>query len=136
MKRLSILAAILLSAFLFERAIAQVNPPGPPVVTYPLNTGTNGTNSTTVTLPAAVGGVTNLALAASQNRRSCFIQNQGSHNMSVSVLANGNNSLTLPPIGGTPPFPGMSCGGQNGIVIGDPLYITGTSGDTVVIWWQ
>ena len=117
--------------FLIAPALAQ-NPPSAPaqVTTVPFNTGVAGTNHSTLTLPLAG----NLALAANGGRHSCIIQYRGSNSISIATNSAMNDPLVLPspPTGLTSVF---QCG-QGGIAIGDPLYITGTSSDTVVLWWQ
>lgn len=93
----------------------------------PSNPGAAG--STTANSTIAVTNTYQLVLAANANRKGCFFQNQGTHNMSVALNAAGTSAVTIAP---NQPF---YCGGS-GIVIGDPIYVTGTMGDAYVIWSQ
>lgn len=113
MKRLTV--ALGLIAFLIGGAVAFAQS----------NTGANHTVTTGGTLPVT----NNLALAANEARKGCIIQNNGTHNMSVGVHQSESFPLILAPNGT------MNCGAE-GMIIGDAVYITGTSGDTYVIWWQ
>lgn len=125
----ALLSALALLLCLVD-ASAQTQQTEPHVVTVPYNTGNAATIPTGGTLPVAVGGVTNLALAANPARNGCIIQNQGTHTMTVYV----NPSLTF----------GLNIAANNGTLncqafvtsLGDPLYITGTAGDIYVLWWQ
>lgn len=108
----------------------QESTPGSPVITYPFNTGIGGTNHATLTLPLTG----NLALAANQFRRGCSIQYKGTNTVNIATNSSMNDALVLPPAT-TNNYPFFTCA-EFGIVIGDPLYITGTSADTVVLWWQ
>ena len=118
-------------SLLVAPALAQ-NPPSAPaqITTVPLNTGVAGTNHSTLTLPLTG----NLALAANGGRRACIIQYRGSNTVSIATNAAMNDPLVLPaPSTNTVSI--FQCG-EFGITIGDPLYITGTAADTVVLWWQ
>lgn len=109
----------------------QAVPIGPdcanPVPVTPSNPGAAG--STTANSTIAVTNTYQLALAASANRKGCFFQNQGTHNMSVALNVGGTSPAILAP------SQQMYCGGA-GIVIGDPIYVTGTAGDAYIIWSQ
>ena len=94
------------------------------------NTGANHTVHVTGTLPVT----NNLALAANESRKGCVIQNQSSHNMSIATNSAMNDPLVLPAEQNGVPS-AFYCNNV-GIVIGDSLYITGTAGDTYVLWWQ
>lgn len=89
------------------------------------NTGANHTVRTGGTLPLT----NNLALAANEARKGCFLQNNGTHNMLVGGAQSESFPITLPP-GGI-----FYCGAE-GMVLGDAIYITGTAADTYVLWWQ
>lgn len=116
---------------LWSWAVAQNPPSAPaPITTVPLNTGPAGVNHTTLTLPLTG----NLALAASSSRHGCIIQYKGSNTVNIATNSSMNDALVLP-APGTNNVSVFNCA-QFGIVLGDPLYITGTSADTVVLWWQ
>lgn len=132
MKRLALCIVLLFAAATMPYVFAQTSTPQPgaPVVTYPFNTGILGTNHSTLTLPLTG----NLALAANANRRACIIQYKGTNTVNIATNASMTDALVLP----APATNNVStflCG-QFGIVIGDPIYLSGTSADTVVLWWQ
>lgn len=132
MKRLAFAAAFLslcAMPYVFAQGI-PAPPPGAPVVTYPFNTGIAGTVHTTLTLPLAG----NLALAANASRRACIIQYRGSNTLNIATNSGMSDALVLP-APSTNTVSTFQCG-QFGIAIGDPIYLSGTSSDTVVLWWQ
>lgn len=100
----------------------------------PGNTGAGGTVSVSGTIAST--GTYQLALAANANRRGCIFQNQStaSHTMSLSTASNGANPIIIAP-GASGAGATFNCSSFVSS-IGDPLYVTGTAGDSYVIWWQ
>lgn len=126
MKRLLTLGLLFAGFLAIAPAGAQHYPPAPPVVTYPLNTGTNGTNiAGSGTLPLT----NNLAIAANLNRRACLIYNNGTNSIQIATNSSMTGALT---VAAKTPF---NCN-LGGTVMGDSIYVTGTSGDVVSVWWQ
>jgi hypothetical protein len=80
-------------------------------------------------------GATNafqLMIAQNASRRGCSFQNQGTHNMYVSLASTPTlaNSWIW--------FPGekMYCAGASNVVVTDTLQVTGTAGDAFAGAWQ
>jgi hypothetical protein len=130
MKSRYIVAAAALIAALFSLPwIAQGQQP---VQTQPYNSGSSLVTAGTI----ASTGVWQVLLSSSTSRKGCAVQNQstGSNVMKIANNAAGTGALIIG--AGTAGAGGLfAC--QGGVLaVGDPLWITGTSGDAFVVWSQ